>query len=292
MINFRKAYSALKARFGLSPEPVVVEEIVQVPPAEENAPPAIVVDEPALEQDFITLCVPGPWADAVEFGDKVAALAGSYSDAGRLMLDAGDTDGIAIKLCAADPKLAVAFRIACQGKMDEEMLRVLARHALVAYLRFPADLAAQSERMLKFSRLMERAGGLAVKVESCGVAHSWAQWASLLKGALPGQYAAGVTLVTSADFYYSCGMHNFGLPDCEVAGALDFDSAMHLMNQFNLWRLSTLSALSDGHSFSLGKGEPSYSLQQRSDQRNARSSPLFNAKGLWLLAASRANTLK
>lgn len=283
MINFRKAFSALKARFGLSSEPVVVDELAQALPVEEHLPPAIVVDEPALERDFITLCVPGPWAHAVEFGDKVATLAGRYSDPGRLMLDAGDTDGVAVELCAADPKLAVAFRIACQGKMDEEMLRVLARHASVAYLRFPADLAAQSERMLKFSRLMERAGGLAVKVESCGVAHSWAQWASLLKGALPGQYAAGVTLVTSADFYYSCGMHNFGLPDCEVFGALDFDSAMHLMNQFNLWRLSALPALSDGHSFSLGKGAPSFKLFQQADPRHAAGAPLFNSHGLWRL---------
>lgn len=283
MINFRNAFSALKARFGLSPEPVVLDALAEAPPAEENVPPAIVLDQPALASDVITLCVPGPWAHAVEFGDQVATLAARYTDAGRLMLDAGDSDGIALELRGADPRLAVAFRIACQGKMDEEMLRVLARHASVAYLRFPADLAAQSERMLKFSRLLERAGGLAVKVETCGVAHNWAQWASLLKGALPGQYAAGVTLVTSADFYYSCGMHNFGLPDYEVSGALDFDSAMHLMNQFNLWRLSALPALSDGHSFSLGKGAPSFKLLRQADPRHAAGAALFNRHGLWRL---------
>ncbi len=159
----------------------------------------------------------------------------------------------------------------------------MARHTSVAYLHFPANLAGEGERILKFSRLIERVGGIAVKVESSGVAHGWAQWASLLKGGLPGQFAAGVTLVTSADFYYSCGMHNFGLPDCEVSGLLDFDSAMHLMNQFNFWRLSAFPALSDGHSFSLGQGQPSYTLSHHGDQRHASAAALFNPNGLWRL---------
>ena len=281
MINFRKAFFALKGRLGLPSTAVVAEQ--SVPSATVDLQPIPVDDAPLLEQHEIVLCVPGEWADASDFTGRVAALDGHYSNTGVLQAQVGDTDGIKVDIGRADPSLAVAFRIAGQGKIDEDTLRVLARHTSVAYLHFPADLAAHGASMLKLSRLMERVGGLAVKVESCGVAHSWARWAILLKGALPGQYAAGVTLVTSADFYYSCGMHNFGLPDCEVPGAIDFDSAMNLVNQFNFWRLSALPSLSNGHSFSLDKGAPSYVLRQRSDQRHAAGSPLFNPHGLWRL---------
>ena len=281
MFNFRKAISALKARFGLPPATDIVEQAL--PSATVEVEPAPVDAAPVVKQHEMVLCVPGQWADASDFASKVAALDGHYSDAGFLLARAGDTDRIKVDIGPAEPRLALAFRVACQGKIDEDTLRVLSRHTSVAYLYFPADLAAQSALIIKFSRLMERVGGLAVKVETCGVAHSWAQWAILLKGALPGQYAAGVTLVTSADFYYSCGMHNFGLPDCEVPGAMDFDSAMHLMNQFNLWRLSALPSLSDGHSFSLGKDAPSYRLYHQPDQRHADHAPLSNPHGLWRL---------
>ncbi len=276
MINFRKAFAAIKARFGSPSGPVMVEVIE----------PPIVVAAPEPIQHPLVLCVPGDWADVGEFMAKVAVLRGHYSDAGRLLVDIDGSDDIEVAIGPADPRLALAFRIASQGKIDEATLRAIGRHGAVAYLRFPAELAAQATRMLTFSRFIERVGGLAVKVESCGVAHGWTQWASLLKGGLPGQYAAGVTLVTSADAYYSCGMHNFGVADCEVSGTLEFDAAMNLINQFNVWRLSAMPLLSDGHSFSLGKGAPTFTLHQHGDQRHLAASPLCNPHGLWRLDAA------
>lgn len=282
MIIFRKAFAALKARFSLPSAPAVQQAPEQLPAPVEAAPPPA-AEPVAPAQHHLVLCVPGAWVDAGDFTARVAALRGHYSDAGRLSVDLDDIADIELDIVAADPRLAVAFRIASQGKMDEGTLKEIGRHTAVAYLRFPAALDAQANRLLKFCRFMERAGGLGVKVETSGVAHGWAHWANLLKGGLPGQYAAGVTLVTSADFYHSCGMHNFGLPDCEVPGTLEFDVAINLINQFNFWRLSALPVLSSGHSFSLGKGAPGYTLNEQSDERHAPDSPLCNPHGLWRL---------
>jgi len=78
-------------------------------------------------------------------------------------------------------------------------------------------LSEQREKILKFGKVLERAGGLAVKVDSAGIAHTWERWSKLLQGTQFDLYTAAVVLVGDEGQFYSCGMHHFGLAECSQA---------------------------------------------------------------------------
>src|SRR5206468_6299477 len=124
-------------------------------------------------------------------------------------------------------------------------------HTAVAYLRFPLDVMEQRERLLKFTQLFARIGGIAVKVESAGVAHTFERWTELLTGTPFDLYCACVALVGGERYFYSCGMHHFGLPDSAAPRTLPVEEAAESMNQFNFWRISERPVLASGHTFSI-----------------------------------------
>ena len=96
-------------------------------------------------------------------------------------------------------------------------------------------------------------------------------------------YTAATTLVADTDHFYSCGMHNFSLPDCEVPRALGIELAAELMNKFNHWRLVERPVLEDRHTFSLTSAQPRYRVLRASDSRHKAGDPFYNPHGLWRL---------
>jgi hypothetical protein len=96
--------------------------------------------------------------------------------AGMILADLEAKDHVPLDFCPTDAKLPRAFEIAGQGKLPEGLLVELKQHSAVVYLRFPLDLSRERDRVLKFSSVLRRVGGLAVKVESAGVAHTWERW--------------------------------------------------------------------------------------------------------------------
>jgi hypothetical protein len=105
---------------------------------------------------------------------------------------------------------------------------------------------------------MKRAGGLAVKVESSGVAHEWDRWFSLLSGSTFDAYCGAVTLIGDSDRYYSCGMHHFGLPESSLPTSIAIGEAADFMNRFNLYQIIERPELATGHTFSLAPDAPYY----------------------------------
>ncbi len=245
-------------------------------------PPAHATTARSME---VVLCVPGPWADRSDFLRTVVNLApmGRYLFAGRVLTDVVEKDHIPLEFNTADARLSKAFELSGRGHLSADLLRAVAQHRSIAFLRFPARLDSQRARILKFSRLLRSIGGIAVKVESAGVSHTWERWESLLGGTLFDQYTAAVTLVGDADFFYSCGMHNFGLADCEVPTSLAPEVAADLMNRFNYRRVAEPSTLGDGHTFSLREDSPRYRLHRQRDSRHAPDEAFFNRHGLWRL---------
>jgi hypothetical protein len=154
------------------------------------------------------------------------------------------------------------------------------------YLHFPLDIRAQRERLIKFTKLLQRLGGLAVKVESAGTAHSWERWFNLLNGSLFDLYCSAVVLVGGTDHFYSCGMHHFGLPECAVPTSVDIGEAADLMNRFNFWQIDEVPTLKSGHTFSLSEDSPRYRVTLQSDNRHEADDTFFNPNGVWYLSAA------
>jgi uncharacterized protein YegJ (DUF2314 family) len=129
------------------------------------------------------------------------------------------------------------------------------------------------------------AGGVGVKVESAGAAHAPDRWRYHARsGATLSLYRCFVTLVggTSADFHYSCGMHNFGLPDVSVDGSVPVEVAADILTTFNHWNLIERPALREGTWFSAGAGEAAFAATHHAYGYDA-DDPLNNPFGRWHL---------
>ena len=236
----------------------------------------------------LILCIPGMWTDRSDFIREVITLdpKGRYMFAGMVLADVVGKDHVPLDFCPADPQIAQAFEIAGQGKISSETLALLHNHSSVLYLHFPVDIQAQLERILKFTQLIQSLGGIAVKVESSGVAHSWERWLELLTGTPFDIYCCAVILIGDEDHYYSCGMHHFGLPECEVPRSGPIGEAGDLMNQFNFWQIIERPTLASGHTFSLTETAPHFQLSLGRDVRHDKEDLFFNSHGIWRLNAA------
>src|SRR5262245_2257968 len=123
----------------------------------------------------LLFCVPGPWQDRSAFLREVITLEpkGRYMFAGAVLADVAETDHIPLEFTAADPNIPTAFEIAGQGRIPQSTLVKIREHSSVVYLHFPLDIRAQRDRVARFTELLQRLGGAAIKVESAGTAHTW-----------------------------------------------------------------------------------------------------------------------
>ena len=234
------------------------------------------------------VCVPGPWQDRTEFVRRVITLEpmGRFMFAGAVLADVTAKDHVPLDFCPMDPSIPKAFEIAGQGKLPPDLLTHLQEHKSVAFLHFPLDLPAQRERLVQFSELLQKLGGFAVKVESSGIAHTWERWFALLDGSSFDRYSATVVLIGDSDYYYSCGMHHFGLPECAVPRSIPVGEAADLMNRFNYWQIAEAPSLQTGHTFSLSENDPRFRLTLESDSKHSDDHPFFNQYGIWHLTAA------
>src|SRR5687768_14808254 len=120
----------------------------------------------------LIICIPGTWTDRNDFIRKVIIHEpkGRYIFAGMVLADIAAKDHVPLDFYPADPHIPQAFEIAGQGKIPSDVLGRLREHRAVVYLHFPLDLSDQRERILKFTQLIQRLGGIAVKLESAGIA--------------------------------------------------------------------------------------------------------------------------
>jgi hypothetical protein len=233
----------------------------------------------------LILCIPGPWKDRSEFLRSVITLEpiGQFMFAGGILADVGGKDHLPVEFTSADSHMAKAFEIAGQGRLPQSTLAEIELHQSVVYVHASIDIQAERTRLLTFTKLLQRLGGHAIKLETAGIAHSWERWFALLNGSLFDLYCACVVLVSDNDYYYSCGMHHFGLSECAVPTTVDLDEAADLMNRFNFWQIAEQPTMKPGHTFSLSNDAPVWHLALENDNRHDVDDLFFNQHGVWVL---------
>ena len=184
----------------------------------------------------------------------------------------------------ADEQMIEAFEFGGQGKLSGATLDQIAEHKNVVYLHFPFDIVSQKTRILKHTEVLSRCGGIAVKLETSGIAHDWERWFELLRSNNPfDTYCASAVLVGDEQFYYSCGMHNFGLPDAQISNSFDAAEGADLINRFNYWQIVEKPVPKAGHTFSLTENSPHFRLELSKDKRHSEDDLFCNPNGLWEL---------
>jgi len=232
------------------------------------------------------LCIPGPWADRNDFNNRLRGYEpkGRYFCAVMMLADVQEKDYLSMEFHEYEGNLSQAFFMASKGKISSANIEQLSAHKNCVYLRLPADVEAQKSRLLKYSGIIRDLGGYAVKVEPSGPAHEWGAWFA----ALPAQnafyrYNLFVMLTRDNDYYFSCGMRYFGMPDVEVPINVETNEATAVMNQFNFWQISEHPRIETGLTYSLTPASSFYFIEAQPDHRYKEEDPLRNPQGVWRL---------
>ena len=180
--------------------------------------------------------------------------------------------------------LVEAFKIAGQDKLSELTLQQIDNCSQVVYLTSTNTGYDSCLQIARFAVVLLNIGGIAVKVESAGIASDRDRWLANYNSDDPFEiYSLFVMLIEGDNFYYSCGMHNFGKADVAIELTEDLGLAIYVMNVFNYYRLTETPILQDDHTFQPDIESPKYRLKWMIDNESQISSPLYNPFGRWHL---------
>ena len=233
--------------------------------------------------DEMIICIPGTWESRKNFLEAIiTSTGGEFMFAGMLLTHPGGKDHVGLDFYEPDDQMAEAFSCGGQGKLSDETLNRIVKHKSVVYLHLPLDIVSQRPRLVKFTEVISRCGGIAVKVENSGIAHEWERWFSLLRSDNSFDiYCASVVLAGDEQHFYSCGMHGFGLPDAQISNEVDSQEAADLLNQFNYYRVVEKPGLDSGHTFSLTADSARVRVELLPDERHPDDDLFHNPHGLW-----------
>lgn len=214
-------------------------------------------------QPQIIVGIPGLWKTRTEIVQSIVSNSGGLVFAGAVIMDTKTKEAFPLHVYEHAPQLAKAFSIAGQGRISQQTIDSIGTHTFTLYCIVPNTSAEGARKMLGIVSALLNCGGLAAKVETSGVAHSAERWKELAGGNKPFDlYCAFVTLIGGQGVFYSCGMHNFGLPDTCIDRSLQPNEAASLLNEFNCYQLAESPKFSDGHTFSVGQSAPRFVLKK------------------------------
>jgi peroxiredoxin len=237
-------------------------------------------------KSIISICIPINLKNRREIA---AALEERYS-AEYVFIGRVFQSTITQKSCAIDiigdreGNLAEDFQLAAQDKLDLATIGQINHCPLVIYLTSTTTGLNACQEIAKFAQILLQIGGIAIKVESAGIAHHQDQWLAHHNSQDVFEiYSLFVMLIEGEDYYYSCGMHNFGKADVAIAITEDLGLAIYVMNVFNYYRLTESPILQDGHIFQPDVESPRYQIEWMIDRENVPDSYQHNPHGRWCL---------
>lgn len=137
-------------------------------------------------ENEIVVCVPGTWENRTKFIEAViTSTRGDFMFAAMILAHPKGNDHVRLDFCDFDERMLQAFKLGGQGKLTNLTLDEVALHRSVVYLHFPFDIVSQKARLLKFTGVLSKCGGIALKLETSGIAHEWKRWFDLLESNNP-----------------------------------------------------------------------------------------------------------
>ena len=233
----------------------------------------------------IILGIPGPWADRSEITTAIVRHSGGYLFAGMVLMHVETKAMCRVDVAGPDPRLRDAFEIAGGGRLSPQELDAIAKHRHTIYLIGDGGSFDQARTMMRAANALLRCGGLAVKVESAGIAHSAERWNELTESAAPEAILdALVTYIGQPGEFSSCGMHNVGVRDAVVRAPISPVEAADLLHTFLHYIAVETPTVHDGETFSVASDAPRYRMTREDQTDTAPDDPFHNPYGVWRLA--------
>jgi hypothetical protein len=234
------------------------------------------------------LCIPGDWVDQRALVERIVHASDGYLFAGRVLLHMDSGDAFELAFEPADPRVTTAFGYAGAHWNGTADMDRIGAHASVVYLIGTGGSRAHAERLMLAGAALLKAGGLGVKVESSGIAHSPRAWHDFVASRhLFSAHDAFVLYLRGAQVY-SCGMHHFGLPEATV-DLVDSDDAPELLRAFTRYLFSENPTILAGQTFATSKNAPVYRVVTGTPMDDEPGSLFRNSYGTWRLEGVQEN---
>lgn len=240
-----------------------------------------------VETVTTVLAIPGSWPSPP--GPFIMGEYDGFQFVGTMVIQPDTKEMYNLKLQEQDPQIQHAFRNAGQRSLQEADLTAIGLHTHVQYLLGTGGSMEAAQTLMRIAAVLLSHGGIAVKVETAGVAFSARDWRNLTaqREEPYALYRAFVALVGGPGECYSCGMHNLGLPDGVLSARTDLNEAAQTLETFLLYTLAERPDLYDGHTFSTSAQAPRYRLRREPCTRYGPDDLFFNPFGVWHLTNQR-----
>lgn len=228
----------------------------------------------------IFMLVPGPWRDPRDVLRVLRAQG----------IAAGLADGSPVKPhqvrvdVVEDDQLAAGFGWGRSGPLPDEVLARIAQCNRAALIECGDRLQDAAGELGRVGRALREAGGMAVRMEASGSASPWEPWLDHVESREPFHlYLSGVLLVRGeSGIVFTCGMHQFDLPDAQIAAA-DLADAAAWLDGFCVYQVAEQPTLLSGHTFRPDADAPRRSIERWPDHRHDPQDGRYNPFGLWRL---------
>ncbi|MBS2025181.1 MAG: hypothetical protein JST92_22500, partial [Deltaproteobacteria bacterium] len=157
------------------------------------------------------MLVPGPWRDAVEVTRALSA---------RGIPPEGKTGPGSFKIqIIEDDALAAAFAWGRHGPLAKELIARVGECSRAALIEFSGLLHEQAASVANLGRALRDAGGVAIRMEASGAASAWEPWLERMQSRRASSiYESAVLLIHDDEgVVFTCGMHQFDLPEAQIA---------------------------------------------------------------------------
>lgn len=237
-----------------------------------------------MKNKGIITCVPGSWNTLADINNSIRKNRDNFILVDWVLINLDTNERFRIEVNNRDTNLVEAFTFASNNSFEANILDEINNNKYVIYL-VSENISIETARfMIQATSILLKAGGVAVKVETAGVAHTASNWFALENSKeLIALYYAYVTLVAEDSFYYSCGMHNLGLKDAIIASDIHPNKAAQVLNTFLLYYLVENPKLETGDTFSENLASPKYRLENIKCNFYSNDDLFYNPFGMWRL---------
>lgn len=211
----------------------------------------------------------------------IAAKSEGYLMAGYILHHVEKDISFQVEVYEHDPDLTEAFTYAGKDSFDDSFLSEIEQHTFMIYVIADVKGFEDIKNIIDAGAALLKAEGLAVKIETAGLAHSKDNWFDLIQDQdyFP-VYSHFVNLIGDEKRCFSCGMKAFGLPDVAVPSSMPIEEAAALLNNFNLYNLVESPSFKNGEVFSMDENSQRFNVQLIQDDRYEEDDVFYNPFGI------------
>lgn len=226
------------------------------------------------------MLVPGPWSTAEQVVDGLTRLGVAAKPSAGGTVAAGE---ISVDL-VEDGELEQALAQGRRGPLDSAVLRRVGECSHAALIEYGGCAHDHMLDLAKLGRALRELGGVAIRMEASGAASTWDDWLDRFESGVPSRiYGASVLVVQDDDdVMFTCGMHQFQLPEAQVAFS-DAREALTWLDAFCEYQLDEQPVLLSGHTFRPDAEAQRRVLERWPDHRHDPNDGRYNAFGVWRL---------